>query len=259
MSVGRGSTAMKRWIVILVALGLTGCTSAQRPSPAVAPAAPPSAVDQSAAEQPGSGRPASGEPAGGQPAVQAAARVTAIVVTDQRGEQRFTAESKNQALTSTGPLTLRAQMDGTGPSATVEWYFEGMLAQGWGEVPAAARGLRRLGEGPEVNYEFGQGTQGELWVAVWGERSPAGRAGWRSFTIYPRIPLAAATECPPIHMPPPPANPVRPWRDTVVNPDGNSLMLNWLEHTFLVPLSADPSTCADPYVAAQLRDAQVRK
>lgn len=133
-----------------------------------------------------------------------------------------------------------------------------MIAQGWGEVPPVAKGLRRLGDGAEVSYDLGPGTQGQLWVTVWGERSPSGRPGWRSWAIYPRIPLAITTTCPPIHMPPPPTEPSHAWRDTVDDRVSNTLTLNWLEYTFLVPLSADPSTRADPYVAAQLRAAQQR-
>jgi hypothetical protein len=136
---------MRKWIIGLVALALAGCASAPDSSPAVVHAPP-----ETVSHQP---LPATEQPS--QPAAQPVARVTAIVVTSPDGEQRFTPDGKDQVLTLAGPLTLRAELAGGGPPTSVEWYFEGMVAQGWGEVPPAAKGLRRLGDGTEVHAELG--------------------------------------------------------------------------------------------------------
>jgi hypothetical protein len=193
------------------------------------------------------------------PAPDKLPKVTAIHVTGPGFDQRYTAQTTSQVLSTPGPLQLRVELAENDPTAQVNWYFQGDLNHVPGPVSRSTR-ASWFDVGQEITWNPGPLTVGRFWVEVSPLNAPqGGHAVWSSFTVEVLYPLPQTTQCPAFQLPPPPINPGHAWRSQSVSKWANSFTLTWVDQDFLLPLSTNPDTCADPNLAAQLREAKSLK
>ncbi|MGE5673499.1 MAG: hypothetical protein ACM3XM_06380, partial [Mycobacterium leprae] len=218
---------MKRWLSVLIALLVAGCAHSVAPE---APSPPP------------------------EPAPAPILHVTAIVVTSPQGERRYTNGSVATTLNLAGPLHLKVEVDQPAKDGRAEWFFQGQLGESPGRMSHRQDVL--LGNRYEVDWDPGPGTNGRLWVSVWGDVTPTGRPGWRSWDIYPKIPVPPETQCPPVQLKRldnyGEGSPGQSYADKSMN----AFFISWLGDEYVIPLTADPTTCIDPMIATRLKEAQ---
>jgi hypothetical protein len=207
-----------------------------------------------------SGPPSQGEPVpvhtDKEPSGSLALEIVAINVRGGEGETRLTLNSREKTLPTSGEVNLRVEVTNLSSKGLIEWFFEGMYSPGEGRLDRDEyMRLIKIGEGNEISWSPGPGTNGRLWLNVWGEAIRGTRAGVQSWPLYMMRPMDPVTECPTVHLPRPEGDVPSSAGQTVMNNDLNMLTIDWLGERYLIPLSANPDTCVDPLIAARLKNA----